>query len=263
MPENTTQETGVLMSHAYLLLDGSGSMGDSELRTRKPKHRAVAEMVQDLIKTLKDDDQIQDLLLTVICYDSNRVEDVRLRAYDVKQSEDSYRKPPYVDKDLDTWDPVVGHNGATPIGRALASARQMAEEWVKTAPSGTAHRAIIWLLTDGMNYPESEPNGVDERNRIVDFTNAQEEQKKQGAEYKGRIRIATIGYYQFPDPQKPSLSDEEKKQLEQAPKDKLEEEAKGRKLLKALAFPDHLHFESGDARTIAGFFTRTQRAEMR
>jgi len=261
MPESTIQEPGQLMSHAFLLLDGSGSMTDPELRTGKPKHRAVAEMVQDLIRTLKDDDQIQDLLLTMICYDSNRVDDVRLRAYDVKQSEDYYRQPPYDSKDLDRWDPIVGHGGATPIGRALAFAREMAEEWVKSAPKGVVHRAIIWLFTDGMNYPESEPNGVDERNRIVDFTNAQEEQRKQGAEYKGRIRIASVGYYQFPDPENPNLSDEDKRQLQQAPKDKLEEEAKGRRLLKALAFPDHLHFESGDARRLAWFFTKTQKAE--
>lgn len=238
MPEHPSGEEGLLMSHAYLLLDGSGSMHNTELLAGKPKHRAVAEMIQDLIKTLKDDDQIQDILLSVICYDGNRVDDVRLSAYDIKASEEYYQQPPYAERDLDRWDPLVGHNGTTPIGRALAFSRQMAEEWVKSAPRGAKHRAVICLLSDGMNFPETEPNGIDERNKIVDFNNSQEEQARQGGDSKGRIRIATVGYYQSPEGQN-------------------KEEDEGRKLLKALAYPERAYFETREAKSIARFLRQT------
>lgn len=109
---------------------------------------------------------------------------------------------------------------------------------MKTAPSGARHRATICLLSDGMNFPSTEPNGIDERNRIVEFTRAQEEQEKQGGEYKGRIRIATVGYYQHPEGQN-------------------EEEDNGRRLLKALAYPERAYYESPDAKSIGRFLTRT------
>lgn len=239
MAEHTSYGEGLLMSHAFLVLDGSGSMKEQESTTGKLKHRAVAQMVQNLINTLKEDDQIQDILLTVICYDGNYVDDVRLSNYDIKQSEEHYKLPPYTDEVLDRWDPLIRHGGTTPIGRALAFTRQMAEEWVNAAPAGAVHRAVICLLSDGMNYPPAEPNGIDERNKIVDFTNTQEEMKNQGGEYKGRIRVATVGYYQSPEGQN-------------------QEEDEGRKLLKALAYPEkRAYFESGQAQDIARFLKRT------
>ncbi len=228
---------GLLISHGFLLLDGSGSMKGIELRTGLPKHRAVAKMVQDLTNVLHDDPAIQDVLFTVICYDGNWVNDVRVANYDVKASEEYY-KPDYTDRDLDVWDPLIGHGGTTPIGRALAFARQRAEEWVNAAPSGLKHRAAIYLLSDGMNFPSTEPNGISERDKIISFYEQQEEARKRGGEYKGRIRILTIGYYQAPAGQNP-------------------EEDEGRKLLKALAFPSEFYFETSDAKDIARFIKRT------
>src|SRR5437867_1247579 len=163
MPEYTTS-SGLLMSHAILLLDGSGSMTDRELATGQPKHRAVAKMVQELINAIKEDPEIKDLLLTVICYDGNRVTDVRLSEYDIKESEEYYSpdfRGTYDDPSLDKWDPLIGHGSGTPIGRALGGARQIAEDWVQTAPEGALHRAVICLLSDGMNYPSTEPTGVE------------------------------------------------------------------------------------------------------
>lgn len=225
--------------HALLLLDGSGSMRAPE-STGMPKHRAIARMVQRLITVLGEAHKVQRILriiITIICYSGDWVDDVRLSAYDVKESEEFHRQHPYVDKDLDRWDPVIAHGGSTPIGRALAFARQMAEEWVKSAPNSVYHGAVICLLSDGMNIPETEPNGVEERNGIVDFNSAQEEQRKQGSERAELIWILTLGYYQYPEGQN-------------------REEDEGRKLLKALAFPEQLYFESAVAEEMVSFIVK-------
>lgn len=237
MTGETDFEVGLLMSHAILLLDGSGSMRGPEQATGKPKHRAVAEMGQDLIRVLKDDDQITDVLLTIVCYDGHSVSDVRLEAYDVKQSEEYDLNPPYTEEQLDRWDPLIGHGGTTPIGAALSQARQIAEQWVDSAPRGYIHRAVICLLSDGMNEPASEPNGREEKASIAAFNEHQ-----QGGEYKGRIRLATVGYYQYRVGEN-------------------SQEDEGRALLQALAIPDRAYFESGQASDIARFLHRTILAE--
>jgi hypothetical protein len=260
MNYSALHESGVLLSHAILLLDGSGTMKTEELTTKKSKHRAVAEMVQDLIGLLHDDIEIRDTLLTVISYDGNRVNDVRLSCYDVKQSKQYYRKPRdrdprYDASDIDRWDPLVGHGGTTPIGRALAFGRQRAEEWVLSAARGVEHRAVICLLSDGMNYPPTEPDGMTDRQAIIEFNRAQREQLDRGGEYKGRVRLASVGYYQYRENHTwpvtgSEYADNNKRLILQAA---LEEEAQGRKLLKSLAYPQAAYFESNEAHTIARF----------
>jgi len=240
MAEYETEGAGVLLAHGFLLLDGSGSMEEPELRTGLKKHRAVAKMAQDLINELHDDDAITNTLLTIICYDGRWVDDVRLRDYDIKSA--THYKPDYADSPerdsvLDLWDPLRGHGGTTPIGRAFALARRLAEDWVNTAPAGLVHRAAIYLLSDGMNYPDTEPNGMGERQEIEKFYHDQEAKRAQGG-YKGRIRVATVGYYQSPPGKNP-------------------EEDKGRELLDALAFPSTLYFETSNAKEIARFIRQT------
>src|SRR5258708_5270827 len=127
-------ELALLLPHAFVLLDGSGSMQAQERVSGRPKHRAVATMVQDLIRVLKDDRQIPNMLLSVVCYDGGLVADVRLDGYNIKRSDQYYRRPPYRERDLDLWDPLRDHGGTTPIGRALAAGADRAMRWVNSAP---------------------------------------------------------------------------------------------------------------------------------
>ncbi len=222
---------GINFSHAFLLLDGSGSMTESELRSGKPKHKAVADMVQNLINELHDGLSIINTQLTIICYDSNKVDDIRLQGHDVKS--DAY----YNQNNQDVWDPLRGHNGATPIGRALAFGRELAEQWVTTAPGMEVRRAVIYLISDGMNYPDTESNGMDEKKKIKKFNDEQAALKEQGG-FKGKISIATVGYFQYPAGTK-------------------SEEDKGRELLKSLPINEKAYFETDDAEKIAAYIVRT------
>lgn len=249
-------EAGYFISHGILLLDGSGTMRETEQGTGQPKHRAVAAMVQDTINAIKTDMEIEDILLSVICYDGKRIDDIREFGYDVKESDEFFNEDYQKLRDsgneddrkryqtmLDKWDPLIGHGGATPIGRALKYAGDMAEEWVMSAPIGVIHRAVICLLTDGMNYPASEPNGLAEKERIVEFNQQQEgEAKRENGNYKGYIRIATLGYYQNP------------------PGARVEED-EGRALLKQLAhapgMPNEGYYENAKADQFARFIKST------
>jgi uncharacterized protein YegL len=230
--EETRQEgAGISMYHAFLLLDGSGSMKSPELRTGTKKHLAVAGMVQSLINELHENVSISNTQLTVICYDSNKVDDVRLREYDVKSNTH------FNENETNAWDPLVGHGGGTPIGRGLAFAREQAEQWVNGAQGMEVRRTVIYLLSDGMNYPDTEPNGMSERQKIKDFNSKQEDLRKQGG-FKGRIRTATVGYFQAPAGSDP-------------------EEDKGRELLRSLPDNPNAYFETADAKEIADYIVRT------
>jgi uncharacterized protein YegL len=229
--EGIQEGAGFKLHHAFLLLDGSGSMAFPDLIANKPKHLAVAEMVQFLINELHDNASITNTQLTIICYDSNKVDDVRLSDYDVKSN--TY----YQQSDLNLWDPLQGHNGATPIGRALAFGRELAEKWINAAQGMEVRRAVIYLMSDGMNYPETEPNGMSERENIKEY-NAQQETLRSSGGFKGRIRTSTLGYYQHP-------------------KGTDTEEDKGRELLSQL--PDNIsaYFEHRDTQKIADYIIRT------
>ena len=223
--------SGISLHHAILLLDGSGSMKELEQQSGEPKHRAVAKMVQDLINEMHDSDEMEaSTQLSIICYDSNKVDDIRVQGYDVKAGE--Y----YQQGNLDLWDPIIGHGGGTPIGRALSVAREMAEKWVNEAQGEQSRRVVIYLLSDGMNYPDTEPNGMVERQKIKNFN---EQQMSLPGGIKGRIRTATVGYFQSAPGANP-------------------EEDKGRELLKSL--PDNRaasFFETASAKEIAAYVVRT------
>jgi len=221
--------------HAFLLLDGSASMRAPELKSKMPKHRAVAKMVQELINELYDNPAMQNTQLTIVCYDSNNVKDVRLSDYDIKSK--MHYKRECDEKDVDKWDPLIGHKGNTPIGRALAFGRELAEKWINDAHGVETRRGVIYLMSDGMVYPDTEPNGMDEIRKIKDF-NAQQEKLKEEGRYKGRIRVHTVGYYQLPEG-----SDEE--------------EDKGRELLKSLPDNPKAYKETPTAEEIADYIIRT------
>ena len=219
---------GFDLYHAFLLLDGSGRMKDKEQQSGKPKHLAVAEMVQKLINELHDRPDINNTQLTVVCYDGVSVDDIRLRDYDVKANMH------YNQANLDIWDPLRGHGGTTPIGRALEVGRELAERWVNDAQGMENRRGVIYLLSDGMVFPDTESNGMGERQKIKDFN---EEQTKSGSA-KGRIRIATVGYYQFPEGGSP-------------------EEDAGRELLKNLPDNPRAFFQTANASEITDYIVKT------
>jgi len=222
---------GISLYHAFLLLDGSGSMTEPERNSGKAKHIAVAEMVQNLINELYDNPSIANTQLTIVCYDSSSVDDIRLSDYDVKSNMH------YNQNNIDLWDPNRNHGGATPIGRALASGHKLAEQWISAAQGMEVRRAVIYLLSDGGNYPDTEPNGMSERQKIKDFNTQQEALREQGG-FKGRIRTATLGYYQFPQGAN-------------------SEEDNGRDLLKNLPDNPNAYFESATASDLADYIVRT------
>ncbi len=177
------ESAGFLVSHAFLVLDGSGSMTEKERASGKPKFQAVAEMVQRLINELHDDPQFEDTSLTVMCYDDLNFKDIRLHEYNV-QSPTHYNGT-----DLNLWNPINGHGHGTPIGDALGYARECAEGWVERAEGLERRRAVIYLLSDGMRTPDVDKSDPMEQKALIEKYNARESSK-------GNIRVATIGYFQ-------------------------------------------------------------------
>jgi hypothetical protein len=225
MPERLGQIPKTI--HTFLLLDGSGSMKEIEHSSGKPKHRAVAEAVQDLVSRLHAYSLSEgaDIELTVTCYDSANVDDVRVSGY--KVSDDRYVSYP----DVDNWDPLRGHGSGTPIGRALEAAFERAKQWIARAgDSHESRRAKIMLLSDGMNYPDSELDGSSVKEEVRFFN---ENNKRH------RISLYTIGYFQA----QPGAEDEE---------------ASGRELLRNLTSdPTRNYCEAQDASTAADYILRS------
>ncbi len=172
--------SGFGLRHAFLLLDGSGSMHDPE-RSGEPKHRAVASMVQQIIEQAHQ--KFTDTFLSVLAYDADGDNHARvtelLLDYDVSDSV-------YNDNtNLDLWDPLPQHGGNTPIGAVLAYAREKAETWVRLAQNQEQRRAVIYLLSDGMNNVG--PDGTEQR-ALIDTFNKESTQ--------GKVRLACVGYFQ-------------------------------------------------------------------
>lgn len=184
MPEEE-REICIPIYHAFLLLDGSAGMREQERESKLPKHKVVAKMVQELIDEFHDNPQCVCTYLTIVCFDGKKVNDIRLADYDVKA--EVY----YQNKNLDLWDPIIGHGETSPIGRALAFVRKLTEEWVNGAIGEEFRRAIIYLMSDGKLYPANEPDGKDEVVKIRSFNNENL--------HIGKIRLFTVGFFQYPE----------------------------------------------------------------
>jgi hypothetical protein len=103
---------------------------------------------------------------------------------------------------------------------------------VNASDGQVQRRAVIYLLSDGMN--NYGPDGMEERSAIEAFNASSE---------KGRIRLATIGYFQSEESASGMLLNPE-------------EEA-GRQLLRALPLNDKAYFEASNVTEIVRYILST------
>ena len=217
-------------AHAYIVADASATMAQKELQTGDPKHRRVAWMVQEVLNGM-DDPQYEHACATVGCFSADRdgAKVVSLlEEYNpyTLQTYTASPRPEYWDG-LSPQNRQQGMGNMTPIGTALAWARAKAEQWVNASQGQVYRRAVIYLLSDGMN--NYGPDGKDEKQAIAAFNASCE---------KGNIRLATIGYFQSP------------------PGSNAEEDA-GRQLLNELPFNSKAYFESDNVKDIVRYILST------
>ena len=222
-------------AHALIMLDGSLTMQQIEIQTDEPKHRRCAWMVQEVLNRM-DDPQYEFADITVGCFSADKT---GVKVVSLLDSHNPYTLKTYTEnQDLDYWDALSPENrqrgmgGMTPIGGALAWARHKAEQWVTAADGQVQRRAVIYVLSDGMN--NHGPEGKEEKQAIAAFNDSCE---------TGYIRLATIGYFQS------------------APKTNDEEDA-GRQLLHELPFNRKAYFESNNVKKIVGYILSTLTQEV-
>lgn len=219
---------GFSTRHAFLILDGSLSMQGEELASGLPKHRQVSWMVGQLVDRLGEP-AFDETYLSINVYDAQPQPDGRyLPCIEERLVRYNTQTATYQgQEDLTLWDPLNGHGGATPIGAALAHGVEQAEAWINDASGSEQRRAVIFLLSDGMNNVGDDGRSLRAR---IDLFN------RECAH--GQLRLATIGYFQHP-------------QGEDA------EEDAGRELLRALPTNPHAYFESGDVEKILAYIVAT------
>jgi hypothetical protein len=219
-------------AHAYILVDGSGTMGEKELLSGELKHRRCAWMVQQLLNAM-DSPQYEYAFITVVIFSADRE---GVKVVSLLEGHNPCQSKMYTgNTDLDIWDGLSPQNRAqgmgnqTPIGTAIAWAREQAEQWVNASTGQVKRRAVIYLLSDGMNTYG--PSGLEEKKAIQAFNSSSE---------RGGIRLATIGYFQSKegDGTRP-------------------EEDAGRRLLRDLVLNDKAYFEAGNVHEIVRYILST------
>jgi hypothetical protein len=178
-----------------------------------------------------DDPQYENAFISVACFSANRGGVQILSLLDCHKP---YEAKTYTgNTDLQLWDGLsarnraLGMGGGTPIGSALIWARESAEQWVNASPGQVRRRAVIYLMSDGMN--NAGPDGRDQKELIKAFNASCE---------KGEIRLATIGYFQSPEGTNI-------------------EEDEGRRLLRDLPLNSAAYFESDNFTDIVGYILST------
>ncbi len=219
-----------LETHAFLILDGSSSMGEKELCTGGPKHKRVAWLAQEALNRL-DDPQYADTLLTIYGFSAGRT---GVKIITLLEGHHPYNLKSYTgNTDLTPWDLLSPENqargmgGTTPIGAALAVARKQAEAWVNAASGQVQRRAVLFLLSDGMC--DAGQSGLEQKQALETFNATCE---------KGEIRLSTIGYFQSAEGTNP-VEDE------------------GRRLLRELPLNPAVYFESHQVEEILGYILWT------
>jgi hypothetical protein len=140
-------------ARAILALDASATMGQLELKTKEPKHLRVALMVQDLLNAL-DDLRYAAVSITICCFSADKGE---AKIISLLEGYCPYDLKTYSGGPPEHWDGLSAQNRAqgmghgTPIGTAIDWARNHAEGWILAAPGQVQRRAVIYLLSDGMN----------------------------------------------------------------------------------------------------------------
>ena len=219
---------------AILMLDASGTMAQEELKTKERKSLRVAVMVQDLLNAL-DDLRYAAVSITICCFSADKGE---AKIISLLEGYCPYDLKTYTGGPPEHWDGLsdkhraqgMGHG--TPIGTAIEWARKHAEGWILAAPGQVQRRAVIYLLSDGMNNIGL--NGMDQKKLIQEFNQTCE---------KGEIKLATIGYFQSDESPSGTLTNPE-------------EEA-GRQLLNDLRLNEYAYFESDDVEKIGRYILET------
>jgi hypothetical protein len=215
---------------AIVAMDASGTMGEKELKSGVEKHLCAAMGVQKVLDGM-DDPQYENACISVACFSANRGGVQILPLLDCHKP---YEAKTYTgNTDLELWDGLsakncaLGMGGGTPIGSALILARELAEQWVNASPGQVQRRAVIYLMSDGMNNVG--PDGRDQKELMKAFNASCE---------KGEVRLATIGYFQSPEGTN-------------------REEDEGRRLLRDLPLNAKAYFESDDFTAIVGYILST------
>jgi hypothetical protein len=221
--------------HAIIMVDASGTMGGKERKTDEEKHLCAARGVQKVLDAM-DDPQYENACLSVAPFSANRG---GVQIVSLLDCHKPYEAKTYTgNTDLQLWDGLspqncaLGMGGGTPIGSALRCAREIGEQWVNASPGQVQRRAVIYLMSDGMNNVG--PDGRDEKKAIEAFNASCE---------KGEIRLAAIGYFQSEESASGKLMDPE-------------EEA-GRQLLRDLPLNSAAYFESDNFTYIVGYILST------
>jgi hypothetical protein len=217
-------------AHAIIMVDASGTMGGIEQRSGVEKHLCAAQGVQKVVDAM-DDPQYENACLSVASFSANRG---GVQIVSLLDCHKPYEAKTYTgNTDLQLWDGLspqncaLGMGGGTPIGSALDWARDRAEQWVNAALGQVQRRAVIYLMSDGMNNVG--PDGRDQKVAIQAFNASCE---------KGEIRLATIGYFQSPEGTNI-------------------EEDEGRRLLRDLPLNSAAYFESDNFTYIVGYILST------
>ena len=220
---------------AIIMLDASGTMVVIERKTGEPKHICAARGVQKVLDAM-DDPQYENAFISVVPFSASRggVQILSLldchKPYEAKTYSGNTNPEPW--DGLSPQNRALGMGGGTPIGSALIWARERAEQWVNAAPGQVQRRAVIYLMSDGMNNVG--PDGRDQKVAIKAFNASCE---------KGEVRLATIGYFQSEESPDGTL--------------KNPEEEAGRRLLRDLPLNSAAYFESDDFTAIVGYILST------
>jgi hypothetical protein len=215
---------------AIITVDGSATMSEIERVTGVLKHLRTAWLFQQVLDRM-DDPQYEFAFVTGCCFSADST---GVKVLSLLEEHNPYVLKTYTgNTDLIYWDPLSmqhrqqGMGNMTPIGSALAWARERAEHFVNASDGQVLRRAVIFLLSDGKN--NYGPDGMDEKAAIQAFN---------ASSRKGYIRLATIGYYQLPEGESP-------------------EEDAGRRLLRTLPLNEMAYFESDNVEKIVPYIIST------
>jgi hypothetical protein len=220
---------------ALIMMDGSATMGNEERKSGVKKHLRAAQGFQGVLDAM-DNPQFENASISLAFFSASR------GGVQIVSSLDCHK--PYESKaysgnaNLELWDPLspqnraLGMGGGTPIGSAVKWGLERVEQWVESAPGQVQRRAVVYVMSDGMNNVG--PDGRDQKTAMLAFN---------AACNNGEVKLATIGYFQSEQLEDGTLTDPE--------------EEKGRQLLRALPQNTAAYFQSDDIDKIVRYILST------